>query len=43
MDYKIVFNTGTEGRQTITSYHDADHQIEKKRNQPCMKVFGLEK
>ena len=37
MDYKI------EERQTITSHH-ADHQIHRKeRNQPCMKVFGLEK
>ena len=37
------FHGGPEGRQTITSHH-ADHQIDRKeRNQPCMKVLGLEK
>ena len=37
MDYKFVFNT------TNTSYH-SDHQIDRqKRNQPYMKVFGIEK
>ena len=33
-----------QGRQTITSHLHADHQIDRKeRNQPCMKVLGLEK